>query len=99
MNKVLTILGLMTISFSALSAHAFPATVPNYSNLLTEELATDAVDCLNFVEIEGRIEVLLPNEKVELLISNSKFKLLNGKFVLVRTSSSREGYICAHGLN
>jgi hypothetical protein len=99
MNKVQIILSLITISFSTVSAHAFPATVPNYSNLLTEELATEAVDCLNFFEIEGRLELLPPNEKVLLLISNPKFKLLEGKFVLVRTSSNREGYICAHGLN
>lgn len=89
----------MSIVLSPLGAQAFPATVPSSTNLLTEALATEAIDCENFSEIEGRLAVLAPNEKVELLIANPKFKLLNGKFVLVRTSSNREGYICAHGLN
>lgn len=99
MKLIMTILGALTISFVAVSANAFPATVSNYSNLLPEELATEAVDCINVVEIEGRLALIAPNEKVELLITNPKFKLLGGKFVLVRTSSNQEGYTCAHGLN
>ena len=99
MKFTMTILGALTVSFVAASASAFPATVSNYSNLLPEELATEAVDCIDVVEIDGRLAVVAPNEKVELLVTNPKFKLLDGKFVLVRTSANQEGYICAHGLN